>query len=48
VIDFVNRWAGKTELPASRFVGWLGISSSKFYDWKARYGKVATAKLKAL
>ena len=40
MIDFVNRWAGKTELPASRFVGWLGISSSKFYDWKARYGKV--------
>jgi transposase InsO family protein len=40
VIDFVNRWSGKTELPASRFVGWLGISSSKFYDWKARYGKV--------
>jgi transposase InsO family protein len=40
VIDFVNRWAGKTELPASRFVGWLGISSSKFYDWKNRYGKV--------
>ena len=40
MIDFVNRWSGKTELPASRFVGWLGISSSKFYDWKARYGKV--------
>lgn len=38
VIDFVNRWAPKTELPAGRFVGWLGISSSKFYDWKARYG----------
>lgn len=40
VIDFVNRWAGKTELPAGRFVGWLAIASSKFYDWKARYGKV--------
>jgi putative transposase len=40
VIDFVNRWAVKAELPASRFVGWLGISSSKFYDWKGRYGKV--------
>jgi putative transposase len=40
VIDFVNRWSGKTDLPASRFVGWLGISSSKFYDWKSRYGKV--------
>jgi transposase InsO family protein len=40
VIDFINRWTGKTEIPASRFVGWLGISSSKFYDWKTRYGKV--------
>ena len=27
-------------MPASRFVAWLGISSSKFYDWKSRYGKV--------
>jgi transposase-like protein len=27
-------------LPASRFIGWLAISPSKFYDWKARYGKV--------
>ncbi len=40
MIDFVNRWAEKVELPAGRFVGWLGISSSKFYDWKNRYGKV--------
>jgi transposase InsO family protein len=27
-------------LPAGCFVGWLGIASSKFYDWKGRYGKV--------
>ena len=40
VVDFVNRWAGRAELPAGRFVGWLGISSSKFYHWKNRYGKV--------
>jgi putative transposase len=40
VIDFVNRWSGKTELPASRFTAWLGIASSKFYDWKSRFGKV--------
>ena len=40
MIDFVNRWAGKTQLPANRFIDWLGISSSKFYDWKGRYGKV--------
>jgi putative transposase len=40
VIDFVNRWAGTTELPAGRFVAWLGIGSSKFYHWKNRFGKV--------
>jgi transposase InsO family protein len=25
---------------AIRFVRWLGISASKFYNWRARYGKV--------
>jgi transposase InsO family protein len=40
VIDFVNRWSGRTELPASQLVTWLGIRSSKFYDWKSRFGKV--------
>lgn len=27
-------------MPATKLVAWLGISSSKFYDWKQRYGKV--------
>jgi putative transposase len=40
VIDFVNRWSDRTELAANRFIGWLGIGSSKFYDWKGRYGQV--------
>lgn len=40
VIDFVNRWSEEAEIPAWRFVRWLGISASKFYDWKQRYGKV--------
>jgi transposase InsO family protein len=40
VIDFVNRWAARTELSAGRFIGWLEISPSKFYRWKDRYGKV--------
>jgi transposase InsO family protein len=39
-MDFVNDWSEKTEIPASRFIGWLGISKSKFHDWRARYGKV--------
>lgn len=39
-MDFVNQWSEKTEIGAGRFIGWLGVSRSKFYDWRARYGKV--------
>lgn len=38
VMDFVKRWEEQTELPASRFIKWLGIGSSKFYRWRKRYG----------
>ena len=24
----------------TRFIGWLGITTSKYYDWQSRYGKV--------
>jgi transposase InsO family protein len=40
VVDYVRRWNERTEIPAGRFVGWLGITSSKFHDWRQRYGKV--------
>lgn len=33
-------WHIQTEQPISRFLSWLNISRSKFYDWKTRYGKV--------
>ena len=39
-MDFVNGWSEKTEIPLCRFIGWLGIAKSKFYNWHARYGKV--------
>jgi transposase InsO family protein len=39
-MDFVNGWSGKAEIPATRFIGWIGIASSKFYDWRQRYGRV--------
>lgn len=32
-------WADKTELPAERFIPWIGIQRGKFFDWKKRYGK---------
>jgi transposase InsO family protein len=40
IVDFVRERAAQTELPAARLVAWIGISASKFYDWRRRYGKV--------
>jgi putative transposase len=40
VVDLVSEWAEKSEVGVGRFVGWLGISKSKYYDWQKRYGEV--------
>jgi len=40
VVDFVRRWSEKTEISVGRFIHWLGVSVSKFYDWRQRYGRV--------
>jgi len=40
VVDCVRRWNERTEIPARKLIGWLGITSSKFHDWRRRYGKV--------
>jgi transposase InsO family protein len=40
VVDFVRRWSEKTEIRVGRFLSWLGIRASKFYDWRQRYGRV--------
>jgi transposase InsO family protein len=40
VVDFVNAWSVKTDISISRFIRWLRISPSKFYNWRKRYGKV--------
>jgi len=39
VVDFVNRWSSRTEVAVVRMTGWLGVGSSKFSDWRSRYGK---------
>ena len=40
VVDYVRYWSERTELAATKLVGWIGISRSKYYHWRARYGKV--------
>src|SRR5271165_7200282 len=38
VMDFVRRWSEKTAIGVGRFIPWLDITASKFYDWRQRYG----------
>ena len=40
IVDFVRRWSEQTEISVGRFIGWLGVAASKFYNWRERYGKV--------
>jgi transposase InsO family protein len=40
VVDFVGCWSPRTGIAIRVLVLWLGISLSKFYDWRKRYGKV--------
>jgi putative transposase len=40
IVDYVRTWSDRTELATGQFIRWLGISTSKFYDWKQRFGQV--------
>ena len=40
VVDFVRQWSERTEIGVGRFIHWLGVTASKFYDWRQRYGCV--------
>jgi putative transposase len=40
VVDFVRQWSNRTGIAMTRFIDWLEIGSSKYYNWQTRYGKV--------
>jgi putative transposase len=40
VVDYVKHWSKRTELPTTKLVRWLGVGTSKFYQWRDRYGRV--------
>lgn len=40
IIDYVRYWSEKTDIQKLRFILWLGITTSKFFNWQQRYGKV--------
>ena len=39
MVDFIRTWSDKTGLLIERLLGWLELSTGKFYDWRQRYGK---------
>ena len=39
IVDFVKYWSGRTEISLLILIMWIGISRSKFYNWRSRYGK---------
>lgn len=34
----MKRWTERTELPKTKLIAWLGVGTSKFYQWQDRYG----------
>lgn len=39
MVDFVNRWAKCTGIAVTHLLRWLELISSKYYNWRQRYGK---------
>jgi putative transposase len=39
VVDFVEHWTTRSELPATRLLRWLGLARGKYHDWRARRGR---------
>jgi putative transposase len=39
IIDFINHWTARTDIPATRLVRWIGLAQSKYFSWRVRYGR---------
>jgi len=40
LVDYVRYWSDRTQIKADKMVNWIGITHSKYYDWRCRYGRV--------
>ena len=38
-MDFIGHWSERTQIGALQLVAWIGLSRSKFYFWRDRYGQ---------
>ena len=39
IVRFTKYWSGRAEVRVSCLLHWIGIPSSKYYDWRERYGQ---------
>jgi hypothetical protein len=39
IMEFIAHWSERTEIGSLQLVGWIGLSRSKFYSWRDRYGE---------
>jgi transposase InsO family protein len=39
VVDVVEKWSEKSGINVGQMIKWLGIRTSKYYNWKWRYGQ---------
>ena len=40
LVDFVKYWTERTGISVTLFITWIGITASKYYNWRDRYGRV--------
>lgn len=40
LVDYVQYWSNRTRIRAETMVIWIGITRSKYYGWRSRYGCV--------
>jgi len=40
LVDYVQYWSDRTRIKAETVVNWIGITRSKYYGWRSRYGCV--------
>jgi putative transposase len=40
IVDYVRDWSRKSDIPVSLLLRWVSITTSKYHDWKKRFGKL--------
>jgi len=45
LVDLMKKWSQKTEMAVTRLVRTCGLSVSKYYNWKERYGRAKDSRV---